>query len=73
MSVSYFQVMELEKIKMRRKKVIEETTLKFDETRLQEHCWSRTESALIKCIAMDYRENGEPEDHLIVYHLNALS
>lgn len=61
MSVSYFQVMELKKIKMRRKEAIEETTLKFDETRLQEHCWSRTESALIKCIAMDYRENGEPE------------
>ena len=66
LSVSYFQVMEPEKIKMRRKKAIEETTLKFDETRLQGHCWSRTESALIKCIAMDYRENGETKPAIAI-------
>ena len=66
MSVLYFQIIEPEKIKIRRKEAIEETALEFDELRLQEHCWSRTESALIKCIAMDYRENGEPKPAIAI-------
>ena len=66
MSVLYFQIIEPEKIKIRRKEAIEETALEFDELRLQEHCWSRTETALIKCIAMDYRENGRPESAIAI-------
>ena len=61
MCVLYFQTGWMEKIKAERWRIIKETSTKFDELSIQKYSWSRTEIAIIKDIAKDYREEGRTE------------
>ena len=61
MCVLYFQTGWMEKIKAERWRILKETSTKFDELSIQKYSWSRTEIAIIKDIAKDYREEGRTE------------
>lgn len=61
MDIWYFQTDNLKKMYERRQEAIRETVPKYDEDFISEHCWSRTETAMIKGIADYYRQTGEPE------------
>ena len=61
LDIRFFQVFDSNKIKSKRQKTIVLTVPQYSEVCISEHCWSRTETALIKGIANDYRELGEPK------------
>lgn len=56
LDIRFFQVFDSNKIKSKRQKTIVLTVPQYSEVCISEHCWSRTETALIKGIANDYRE-----------------
>ena len=59
LDIRFFQVFDSNKIKSKRQKTIVLTVPQYSEVCISKHCWSRTETALIKGIANDYRELGE--------------
>ena len=61
LDIRFFQVFDSNEIKSKRQKTIVLTVPQYSEVCISEHCWSRTETALIKGIANDYRELGEPK------------
>ena len=61
LDIRFFQAFDSNKIKSKRQKTIVLTVPQYSEVCISEHCWSRTETALIKGIANDYRELGEPK------------
>ena len=61
LDIRFFQVFDSNKIKSKRQKTIVLTVPQYSEVCISKHCWSRTETALIKGIANDYRELGEPK------------
>ena len=61
LDIRFFQVFDSNKIKSKRQKTIVLTVPQYSEVCISKHCWSQTETALIKGIANDYRELGEPK------------
>lgn len=61
LDIRFFQIFDSNKTKDKRQEAIVQTVSQYSEVGISKHCWSRTETALIKGIANDYRELGEPK------------
>ena len=59
LDIRFFQIFDSNKTKDKRQEAIVQTVSQYSEVGISKHCWSRTETALIKGIANDYRELGE--------------
>ena len=66
LDIRFFQISDSNKIKDKRQEAIVQTVPQYSEVCISEHCWSRTETALIKGIANDYRELGEPKRAILI-------
>ena len=66
LAIRFFQISDSNKIKSKRKEAIFQTVPQYSELCISEHCWSRTETALIKGIANDYREMGESPRAILI-------
>ena len=66
LDIRFFQVFDSNEIKSKRQKTIVLTVPQYSEVCISKHCWSRTETALIKGIANDYRELGESKRAILI-------
>ena len=66
LDILFFQISDSNKIKDKRQDAIFQTVPQYREVCISEHCWSRTETALIKGIATDYRELGESKRAILI-------
>ena len=66
LDIRFFQVFDSNEIKNKRQKTIVLTVPQYSEVCISKHCWSRTETALIKGIANDYRELGESKRAILI-------
>ncbi len=66
LDIRFFQVFDSNKTKDKRQEAIFQTVPQYREAYISEHCWSRTEIALIKGIANDYRELGESKIAILI-------
>ena len=66
LDIRFFQVFDSNKTKDKRQEAIVQTVSQYSEACISKHCWSRTEIALIKGIANDYRELGESKIAILI-------
>ena len=66
LNIHFFQISDSNKIKSKRQEAIFQTVPQYREACISEHCWSRTEIALIKGIANTYRKLGEPKIAILI-------
>ena len=66
LDIRFFQIFDSNKTKDKRQEAIVQTVSQYSEVGISKHCWSRTETALIKGIANDYRELGESKRAILI-------
>ena len=66
LNIHFFKISDSNKIKSKRQEAIFQTVPQYREACISEHCWSRTEIALIKGIANTYRKLGEPKIAILI-------
>ena len=64
--ILFFQILDQDRVKKRRKKEIREIALNFDELNIEKHCWSRTEVASIRGLSQVYRDEKKPEIAILI-------